>query len=168
MCLLWFLSKWYDNSIGSRGYSILTNERWRWRWNCWVRVDVYDIWLLEKIYYPIDRIHDVYDFCDFSFLVYPSVSSFHSTDTINTGVIINDALSIFKLVNYLINYSIHRNCYHWFYKILVGETMLMTQIISSFPFSHCSWIMANPVFKKNVFYKNNKTTSFYFSLRIDD
>ena len=77
---------------------------------CWY------LWYLivEKIYYPIDRILDVYDFCDFSYLVYPSVSSFHPTDTINTGVTINDALSIFKLVNYLINYSIHRTIYHWF------------------------------------------------------
>lgn len=91
-------------------------------------------------------------------LVIPSISSLHQADHVNVGVTVYDGLSILKMVNFIINYSVHCRieCKGW---CVVGETQMMTQIISSFPFAHSVWVMYSPVYKKNVLHKNAKGSS---------
>ena len=96
-------------------------------------------------------------------VVLPSTSSLHQSDHSNIGIIIHDGLSLFKVVNFVINYTIH--CIHslcanlW----IVEESQSMTQVISSVPFSHSSWNMYSPLFRKNILHKSNKISSYVIS-----
>lgn len=62
---------------------------------------------LEKTCSSIGRTLDV-TIVDSCYLVAPSTNSFSQVELASTGIIVQDPLSIHKLVNTLINTSIHR------------------------------------------------------------
>lgn len=40
--------------------------------------------------------------------------------------------------------------------MVVPETKIMTHVISSFPFIHCTWFVLEPVCKRNVLVKGER------------
>lgn len=87
-----------------------------------------------------------------------SNSNFTQPESSNVGIVIRDALSLHRFVNYLINYSIHRRHHHSISPV-VPEGKDMTQVISSLSFAHSTWTMMSPVLHRNVLMKGVPATT---------
>ena len=81
-----------------------------------------------------------------------SYNSTTPTEIANIGIVVRDSLSLHKLANYLINYSIN-----------MPEAKIMTQVISSFAFAHSTWFILSPVYKRNVMARGERYASLSFS-----